>query len=132
MTSGGRAWVVEMNDYPYTDKSHDVAETDRTTDKPLGKVRILEDVDGDGVLDRSSVLAEELSWPTGIALYDGGCYVAATPDVWYLKDTDGDGRADIRRQVYTGFRKFNVQAVINNLAWGLDGKIYGPEPATAG
>ncbi len=128
----GRAWVVEMNDYPYTDKSHDVPQADRTTDKPLGKVRILEDVDGDGVMDRSSVLVEDLSWPTGIALYDGGCYVAATPDVWYLKDTDGDGRADVRRQVFTGFRKFNVQAVINNLAWGLDGKIYGAGASNGG
>jgi putative membrane-bound dehydrogenase-like protein len=128
----GRAWVVEMNDYPYTDKTTDVAFKERTTDKPLGKVRILEDVDGDGVFDRSSVLAEDLSWPTGIALYGGGCYVAATPDLWYLKDTDGDGRADVRRQVFTGFRKLNVQAVINNLAWGLDGKIYGAGASNGG
>ena len=128
----GRAWVVEMNDYPYTDKANDVAQQERTTDKPLGKVRILEDVDGDGVFDRSSVLAEDLSWPTGIALYDGGCYVAATPDLWYFKDTDGDGRADVRRKVFTGFRKFNVQAVINNLAWGLDGKIYGAGASNGG
>ncbi len=128
----GRAWVVEMNDYPYTDKANDVPQKERTTDQPLGKVRILEDVDGDGVMDRSHILAEELSWPTGIALYDGGCYVTATPDVWYLKDTDGDGRADVRRQVYTGFRKFNVQAVINNLAWGLDGKIYGAGASNGG
>ena len=84
------------------------------------------------MFDRSSVLAEDLSWPTGIALYDGGCYVAATPDLWYLKDTDGDGRADVRRQVFTGFRKFNVQAVINNLAWGLDGKIYGAGASNGG
>ena len=62
----GRAWVAEMNDYPYTDKANDVAQAERTTDKPLGKVRILEDSDGDGVFDRSSVLAD-LSWPTGIA-----------------------------------------------------------------
>ncbi len=128
----GRAWVVEMNDYPYTDKSNDVAQQERTTDKPLGKVRILEDADGDGVFDRSSVLAEDLSWPTGIALYDGGCYVAATPDLWYLKDTDGDGKADVRRQVFTGFRKLNVQAVINNLAWGLDGRIYGAGASNGG
>ncbi|HEX3869667.1 MAG TPA: PVC-type heme-binding CxxCH protein [Pirellulales bacterium] len=121
----GRAWVVEMNDYPYTDMSHDLPNVERTTDLPIGKVRILEDVDGDGTFDRSDILAEELSWPSGIALYDGGCFVAATPDVWYLKDTDGDRRADVRRKVFTGFRKLNVQALINNLAWGLDHKIYG-------
>ncbi len=128
----GRAWVVEMNDYPYTDKSTDVPQQERTTDLPLGKLRVLEDVDGDGVFDRSHVLAEELSWPSGIALYDGGAFIAGTPDIWYVKDTDGDGRADVRHKVFSGFRKFNVQAVINNLAWGLDHKIYGAGASNGG
>lgn len=127
----GRAYVVEMIDYPYTDKSTDVAHQERTTDRPIGRVHLLEDTDGDGKLDRSVVFAEGLSWATGIALYDGGAYVCGTPDIWYFKDTDGDGKADIRRKAFTGFRKLNVQAVINNLAWGLDGKIYEPVRATA-
>jgi hypothetical protein len=45
-------------------------------------------------------------------------FVAATPDVWYWKDADGDGRAEVRRKVCTGFKKLNVQAVVNNLTWG--------------
>lgn len=120
----GRAWVVEMRDYPYTDKSTDRPNVERTTDKPLGRIRILDDTDGDGLFDKSSIFAEDLSWPTGLALWKGGCYVTATPDMLYLKDTDGDGRADERRRVFTGFKKLNVQAVINNPRWGLDHKLY--------
>jgi putative membrane-bound dehydrogenase-like protein len=120
----GLAWVVEMRDYPYTDKSTDKPNVERTTDAPLGRVRILADTDGDGRFDRSDIFAEDLSWPTGIALWKGGCYVTATPDVWYLKDTDGDRKADVRRKVFTGFKKLNVQGVINNPRWGLDHKLY--------
>ncbi|TXT20558.1 MAG: membrane-bound dehydrogenase [Planctomycetota bacterium] len=128
----GRAYVAEMRDYPYTDKGSDKPFVERTKDEPLGRIRLLEDTDGDGRFDKSSIFAEGLSWPTGLALWKGGVYVVATPDLWYLKDTDGDGKADERRKVLTGFRKFNVQAVINNLKWGLDGKIYGAGSSNGG
>src|SRR2546421_2424590 len=49
-----------------------------------------------------------------------------------LKDTDGDGKADLRRKVFTGFRKFNVQAVMNNLVWGLDNHIHGAGGSNGG
>src|SRR5215218_7819349 len=100
----GRAYVCEMNDYPYTDPATHEAWKENTTDAPIGRVRLLVDEDGDGDFDRSTVFAEGLSWPTGVACYKGGVFVAATPDVWYLKDTDGDGKADLRRKVFTGFR----------------------------
>ena len=121
----GRLYVVEMNDYPYTDKSTDKPNVERTGDLPIGKVRLLEDTDNDGVFDKSEIFARDFSWPTGIAVYRGGIFVAATPDVWYLKDEDGDGQADTRKKIFSGFRKLNVQAVANNLIWGLDHKIYG-------
>lgn len=121
----GRAYVCEMRDYPYTDKSRHKPNQENPTDESIGRLRLLEDDDGDGVFDRSSVFADGLSWPTGVACWKGGVFVAATPDLWYFKDTDGDGKADIRRQVLTGFRKFNVQAVMNNLVWGLDNHIHG-------
>jgi putative membrane-bound dehydrogenase-like protein len=121
----GRAWVLEMRDYPYTDKANDRPFAESTRDLPLGRIRVLRDTDGDGVFDDSVVFADNLSWPTGLALWKGGVFVAATPDLWYLKDTDGDGKADVREKVFTGFRKFNVQAVINNLQWGLDHRVYG-------
>ena len=61
----------------------------------------------------------------GIACWKGGVFVAATPDIWYFKDTKADGKADVRIKVFTGFRKLNVQAVMNNLVWGLDNRIHG-------
>lgn len=127
----GRAFVVEMNDYPFTDPALDRAWEDQPSE-PLGRVRLLEDDDGDGVFDRSTVFAEGLSWPTGIACWKGGVFVTATPDVWYLKDTDGDRMADVREQVFTGFRKYNVQAVINNLQWGLDHQLYAAGSSNGG
>jgi putative membrane-bound dehydrogenase-like protein len=128
----GLAYVVEMTDYPYTDKSTDRPFVERTTDLPIGRVRVLEDSDGDGQFDRSTIFADSLSWPTGLAFWKGGVFVAATPDIWYLKDTDGDRRADLRRRVFTGFKKFNVQAVMNNLRWGLDQWIYGAGSSNGG
>ncbi len=121
----GRAFVCEMRDYPYTDKARQVPGQENPTDQPIGRIRLLEDTDGDGVFDKATIFADGLSWPTGVACWQGGVFVAATPDVWYLKDTDGDGKADIRQKVYTGFKKLNVQALINNLVWGLDHRIYG-------
>jgi putative membrane-bound dehydrogenase-like protein len=128
----GLAYVVEMSDYPYTDKNADKPFTEKTADLPIGRVRILEDADGDGRFDRSTIFAEDLSWPTGVACWKGGVFVTATPDVWYFKDTDGDRKADVRRKVFTGFRKFNVQAVMNNPKWGLDHLIYGAGSSNGG
>src|SRR5881394_1431215 len=128
----GRAYVCEMRDYPYTDKAHHQRNQENPTDAAIGTVRLLEDTDGDGVFDRSTVFADGLSWPTGVACWKGGVFVAATPDLWYLKDTDGDGKADIRRKVFTGFRKLNVQAVMNTLVWGLDNDIHGAGGSNGG
>ncbi len=128
----GRAYVCEMRDYPYTDKAHHQRNQENPTDEAIGAVRMLEDTDGDGVFDRSTMFADGLSWPTGIACWKGGVFVAATPDLWYLKDTDGDGKADVRIKVFTGFRKFNVQAVMNNLVWGLDNQIHGAGGSNGG
>ncbi|MCA9181602.1 MAG: hypothetical protein KDA51_09110, partial [Planctomycetales bacterium] len=127
----GSAYVIEMNDYPYSDKSYDLAWQTQTSE-PIGRVRLLEDTNGDGIFDKSSVFADHLSWPTGVAVWKGGVYVMATPDVFYLKDTDGDGRADIRRRVFTGFHKYNVQAVMNNPQWGLDHRIYAAGSSNGG
>ncbi|MEZ5386043.1 MAG: c-type cytochrome [Prosthecobacter sp.] len=120
----GRAYVCEMNDYPYTDKATHKPSQENPTDKAIGKVRLLIDTDGDGVFDRATIFADGLSWPTGAACWKGGIFVTATPDVWYLKDTNDDGVADVRQKVFTGFKKLNVQAVMNNPIWGLDHRIY--------
>src|SRR5262249_46875733 len=82
----GRAYVLEMRDYPYTDKANDKPFAESTRDRPLGRIRLLRDTKGDGVFDESVIFADNLSWPTGIACWKGGVFVAATPDIWYLKE----------------------------------------------
>jgi putative membrane-bound dehydrogenase-like protein len=128
----GRLYVVEMIDYPHVNEANDHPFAENLRDPPLGRVRLLIDRDDDGVFDEGHVFADKLSWPTGIAVWRGGVFVTATPDIWYLRDHDGDHRADERRLVFTGFRKFNVQAVINNLQWGLDHWIYGAGSSNGG
>ena len=60
-----------------------------------------------------------------MAPWKGGIFAAAPPDIWYLKDTNGDNHADLRERVFTGFGTGNQQAMVNNLKWGLDHRIYG-------
>jgi putative membrane-bound dehydrogenase-like protein len=119
----GRLYVVEMRDYP---------EPQRPGEPPLGRVRLLEDRDADGFYESATVFAEHLPWPTGIACWDGGVYVTAAPDVWYLKDTKGDGRADVRKKAYTGFVVNNVQALVNGLQWSVDNRITGVTAGNGG
>jgi putative membrane-bound dehydrogenase-like protein len=122
----GRAYVVEMRDYPYPE------EKNAPPKEFPGTVRLLEDEDGDGKFDRASVFADQLAWPTSVCCFRGGVFVAAAPDIWYFKDTDGDRKADVRRKVFTGFSRYNVQAIMNSLRWGLDNKIYGSAAGNGG
>ncbi|MDZ4820283.1 MAG: PVC-type heme-binding CxxCH protein, partial [Planctomycetota bacterium] len=108
----GRLYVVEMCDYS------------EQRDERLGSVRRLEDTNGDGRFDRAVVVADRLSWPTAVLAYDGGVFVGAAPDLLYLKDHNGDGRADEKRVVFTGFGRQNVQGLLNSFRWGLDNRIY--------
>ncbi len=116
----GRLYVVEMRDYSEQDKAR------------LGRVRLLADEDGDGRFETSRVFADGLSWPTAVACYDGGVFIGNAPDILYCKDTDGDGVADERRVVFTGFGRGNVQGLINSFQWGLDQRIYGATSSAGG
>lgn len=119
----GRAFVVEMRDYPYG------IGPDR---KPGGTVRLLEDTDGDGRADRSTVFAENLSFPTSITAWNGGVLVTAPPDIVFLKDTDGDGRADVRQVVVAGFRMAATDSNVSGLRYGPDGWIHGVNGGNGG
>ena len=111
----GRLYVAELRDYPYRPKEGEPA---------LGRVRLLEDTDGDGRYDVSHSFAEDLLWAAGIAPWKGGVYVSAPPDIWYLKDSDHDRVADYREKVFTGFGTAGAQYILNNLVWGIDHQIY--------
>jgi putative membrane-bound dehydrogenase-like protein len=121
-----RLFVVEMIDY-----------SERREETPhLGRIRMLEDADGDGVYEKSTVFADNLPWPTAVFCYDGGIFVGATPDILYLKDTNGDGKADVRETVFTGFaegvKRINVQGMLNSFIWGLDNRIHGATSGNGG
>jgi putative membrane-bound dehydrogenase-like protein len=107
----GRLFVVEMPGYPLDTR-------------PTGRVKLLEDRDGDGGIDRSSVFAEGLVLPTGVMRWKRGILVTAAPDVLYFEDTDGDGHADVRRVILTGFARTNPQHTVNGPVFGLDNWIY--------
>jgi putative membrane-bound dehydrogenase-like protein len=106
----GRLFVAEMLDYPTATTS--------------GRIRMLEDRDDDGRYERATVFADGLPFPNGVLPCYGGVLVTAAPNIWFLRDTDGDGRADERRVVLTGFGEGNTQLRVNGLTWGLDNKIY--------
>ncbi len=107
----GRVYVVEMIGYPL--------DTGRN-----GRVKVLEDTDGDGFPDRSTVFADGLMLPVGVLRWKKGVLVTDAPDVWYLEDTDGDNRADVRTAVLTGFALTNPQHTVSNPRYGLDNWIY--------
>jgi putative membrane-bound dehydrogenase-like protein len=112
----GRLWVAEMYDYP--------SGLDGKF-KPGGRVRVLEDTDGDGVFNKSTVFLDNIPFPTGITVWRKGVLVCAAPDILYAEDTDGDGRADVVKKLYSGFGTDNYQARVNSLEYGLDGWVYG-------
>jgi putative membrane-bound dehydrogenase-like protein len=128
----GRLYVAEMIDYPNEVATDERQNAENVGGPPIGRVMLLIDRNDDGVFDESHIFADKLSWPTGVVVSNGGVFVTATPDIWYLKDTDGDHRADQRRRAFTGFRKLNDQGVINNLQPALDHWIYGAGSSNGG
>ncbi len=100
--------------------------------KVNGRIRLLQDVDGNGHYEKSTIFADDIAWPTGIQSWKGGIFVIASPDLWYLKDTTGDGIADLRQKIYTGFGFTTEEGTANNLIWGLDNWIYGAGSGSGG
>ena len=91
---------------------------------PLSRIKYLEDTDGDDVIDRHTVFADRLLAVEGIAPWKGGLIATAAPDILYLKDTDGDHRADVRETLYTGFALAHVEGRLSNPRLGLDNWFY--------
>ncbi|MCB1226912.1 MAG: HEAT repeat domain-containing protein, partial [Verrucomicrobiales bacterium] len=110
-----RLWVVEMADYPLG-LGEDGASG--------GRVRVLEDRDGDGVYNQSTLFADGLNFPNGILTWRDGVIVTAAPDILFLRDTDGDGKMDQKEVLFTGLSEGNQQLRANGLRWGMDGWVY--------
>ena len=92
--------------------------------KPDDKLFVLEDTDGDGRADKSTVFAGGLNMPMGFALGHGGVYLAQDTDLLFLKDTDGDDRADERKILLTGFGTGDTHQNISNLVLDAGGFLY--------
>ncbi len=120
----GRLFVAEMRGYP----NGGVA----TGEIHSGKIKLLEDRDGDGFYEHSTTFAEGLRFPSSVMPWKGGLLAAIAPDIVYFEDTDGDGRADRQRILYTGFALDNIEDMINALQWGLDNWVYGCAGSSGG
>ena len=110
----GRLWVASSEVYPQIRPGQEASD----------KVIVLEDADGDGRADRSTVFADGLLVPTGIAPGDGGVYVANSTELVHLADTDGDGKSDLRRVVLSGFGTEDTHHMLHTFRWGPDGALY--------
>jgi putative membrane-bound dehydrogenase-like protein len=107
----GRMFVAEMTDYPSGPVS--------------GRIRMLEDRDADGRYEHATIFATNLAYPNGVLPWRNGLLVTVAPDILFLADTNGDGAADVREKILTGFAEGNQQLRVNGLFWGIDNWIYG-------
>ncbi len=88
------------------------------------RVMRLEDSDGDGKFDRSTVFADRMMFPEGTMWFDGSLYVAAPPSIWKLTDTDDDGVADEREEWFQGKTLTGCANDLHGPYLGPDGWIY--------
>ncbi|MCE9556181.1 MAG: ThuA domain-containing protein [Planctomycetes bacterium] len=112
----GRLWVVESLDYP-----NELQKEGEGRDR----IRICEDTDGDGRADKFTVFAEKLSIPTSLLPVSGGVIVHQAPQTLFLKDTNGDDKADEKHVLINGWGTSDTHAGPSNLNWGLDNWVWG-------
>lgn len=111
----GRAFVIETIDYPNNLQKGNLGH-DRIT--------ICEDTDGDGRADKFTRFADKLSIPTSLTFANGGVLCTNGSEMLFLKDTDGDDKADVRKVLFEGFNTGDTHAGVSNLRNGFDGWIY--------
>jgi len=112
----GRLWIAETVDYP-----NEMQPEGQGRDR----IKICEDTDGDGRAEKFTVFAEKLSIPTSLVFANGGVIVTQAPHTLFLRDTDGDDRADERRVLFSGWGTGDTHAGPNNIRWAPDGWIWG-------
>lgn len=117
----GNAYVVAMLDAYKPDSV-----------KGRDKILMLKDLNQDGRADTAIVFADSLKEATSILPWKGGLLISAAPHIMYYKDTDGDGRADQKEILFTGFFTGNEEAQITNLSFGIDNWIYANNTGQAG
>ncbi len=110
----GRMYVLETVQYPTIPKG-----------KGNDRIKLCEDTDADGILDKFTVFAEGFKLNTSICWVNGGIILAQAPDMFFLKDTDGDNRADVIEKINTGWGIGDLHGGPSNLKYSFDNKIYG-------
>jgi len=113
----GRAWVVEARDYPHNLVAEGKAGQD--------SIKICEDTDGDGQADKFTVFADKLNLATSLVFVNGGVMVSVARQMLFLKDTDGDDKADLREAILPGWGIGDTHAQQSNLGRGFDNWLYG-------
>ena len=112
----GRMYVVEDRGYPVGPGKGK---------PPIGRVLLLEDTHGDGKYDKRTVFADGLTFPNGVMPWKGGVYVTCAPYLYYFKDTDGDGKADIKEVVFKGFQDLSTtQLRVSHPTLNVDNWVY--------
>ena len=111
----GRAYVIETVDYPNNLQSGNLGHD---------RIHICEDTNGDGKADKFTLFADKLSIPTSAVFVNGGLICTNGPDMIFLKDTDGDDKADVRQVLFSGFKTNDTHAGVSNLRYGFDNWIY--------
>lgn len=109
----GRIWVSESVEYPR-----------RQPGKGQDRIKIFEDTDGDGKYEKVTVFKDGLNIPCGVVMGNGGVYITNSPDILFLKDTNGDDVADTEEVILTGFGRADTHELPNSLTWGPDGWLY--------
>ena len=109
----GRLWVLCTWAYPQL----------KPGTKPDDKLIILEDTNSDGKADKISTFADGLNMPTGFALGHGGAYIGNGRDLIHVRDTSGNGKADQKQILFTGFGTGDTHQNINSFAWTPGGEL---------
>src|SRR5947207_10488964 len=110
----GRLWVATSEVYPQI----------KPGQKANDKIVILEDADGDGRAEKTTVFADGLLIPTGVAPGDGGAYVANSTEVVHLSASKPGGKADRTRVLLSGFGTEDTHHILHTFRWGPDGALY--------
>lgn len=110
----GRLWIASSETYPHIEPGAQAND----------KILYLQDLDGDGVSDKTQIFADGLLIPTAVAPGNGGVYVGASTELLHFADTDGDGKADQKKIIFSGFGTEDTHHIIHTLRYGPDSHLY--------